>query len=387
MELALCDLAKRVKELKQWRDAGDPQFAVQEKKLPGFLHGAVKGLMWIHNKRILHRDIKPENVLIFETSNGEIAKLGDFGISRKLSETSTGTNSAGRGTSDWMAPEALQAMNNAETFFSTRNIDIFSLGMTSHYAISLGSHPFKYKSRFGIFIMTNIMQKSVQPTNLSYPHLEADHLFQWMMQKDAQKRPKILVVSHHPFFWNWKQKKDFLLKVAMCFDSKKDSTLLQIRKEVDLNYKVIITKLTSVQSNWLKRLGPRLESLLSQRQHSKGTKKYDGDSIMMLVELFRDKYMHCTDMVDELTTSDLYFGENGSFSEKKYVNYFLNTFPELVIILFCLLADRKKELVVLKNKYYSHFNTVPPIVPVHHYYIHDNHVVISDSPVENLMLI
>ncbi|ODM90359.1 Serine/threonine-protein kinase/endoribonuclease IRE2 [Orchesella cincta] len=190
MELALCDLAKRVKELKQWRDAKDPQFVEQEKKLPRFLHGAVKGLMWIHNKRILHRDIKPENVLIFETSNGEIAKLGDFGISRKLSETSTGTNSVGRGTSDWMAPEALQAMNNEETFFSTRNIDIFSLGMTSHYAISLGSHPFKFKSRFGIFIMTNIMQKSVQPTNLNYPHLDADHLFQWMMQKEEKQATK-----------------------------------------------------------------------------------------------------------------------------------------------------------------------------------------------------
>ncbi|ODM88085.1 putative serine/threonine-protein kinase fhkE [Orchesella cincta] len=68
--------------------------------MKGFIRDAAKGLKWIHDSGILHRDIKPENVLIFETCGGtnEIAKLTDFGVSRKLSGVATGTNSCGRGT-------------------------------------------------------------------------------------------------------------------------------------------------------------------------------------------------------------------------------------------------------------------------------------------------
>ncbi|CAL8135732.1 unnamed protein product [Orchesella dallaii] len=363
MELALCDLGSRVKHVKQLRDSNDGQFIVQQNKLPNFIYGASKGLHWIHKSRILHRDVKPGNVLIFKTSSGEeIAKLGDFGMSRKLSETSTGTNSAGRGTSDWMAPEALQAMNEDEPFYSTRCIDIFSLGMTSHYALSLGIHPFEYKSQFGRFIMTNILQDSVPPSKLDHPHYEADHLFQWMMNKEPSKRPKIIEVLHHPFFWSVKQKREFLVDLARCFDSKTDVDLGAIRKEVDEIYKKNLVDLKVPKSgNWLQKMGSKLETLFAKRKSSKGTKKYNGDSVMMLVELIRDKYMHFPDMVDELTKSDEYFGMGGSFSEEKFIYYFLTTFPELIIILFCSLFGKRKNphLNTLRYNFYAHFVTVP----------------------------
>ncbi|CAL8135716.1 unnamed protein product [Orchesella dallaii] len=221
MELALCDLGSRVKHVKQLRDNNDDQFMSEQNKLANFIYGASKGLHWFHKSRILQRDVKPGNILIFKTGSGqEIAKLGDFGMSRKLSEASTGTNSAGRGTSDWMAPEALHAMNFGETFYSTRCIDIFSLGVTSHYALSLGTHPFEYKSQFGRLIMMNILQDSVPASKLDHPHYKADHLFQWMMNKEPSKRPKIIEVLHHPFFRSSKQKREFLVDLARCFDSK-----------------------------------------------------------------------------------------------------------------------------------------------------------------------
>ncbi|ODM91497.1 Mitogen-activated protein kinase 15 [Orchesella cincta] len=70
----------------------DPVGAKRElQNLPKFIHDVAKGLKWIHDSQILHRDIKPENILIVMKANGsEIAKIGDFGVSRKLSTMSTG---------------------------------------------------------------------------------------------------------------------------------------------------------------------------------------------------------------------------------------------------------------------------------------------------------
>ena len=36
---------------------------------------------YIHNLDIVHRDIKPENILIKNTNDLSIIKLGDFGLS------------------------------------------------------------------------------------------------------------------------------------------------------------------------------------------------------------------------------------------------------------------------------------------------------------------
>ena len=47
----------------------------------------VLSLKDIHNEKIMHRDIKSENVFIQE---GNIAKIGDFGISKIKKEQSIG---------------------------------------------------------------------------------------------------------------------------------------------------------------------------------------------------------------------------------------------------------------------------------------------------------
>ncbi|CAL8135683.1 unnamed protein product [Orchesella dallaii] len=234
--------------------------------------------------------------------------------------------------------------------------------MMSHFTLSLGAHPFEYISKFGKFIMTNILQDSVLPLKLGHPHYEADHLFQWMMSKNASKRPKIIEVLDHPFFWSLRRKTKFLVDLARCFDPKKEGDLRAISKEVDKFYKKSLVALAVEEpSNWLQRMGSKLEPLLAKRKFSKGTKNYDGDSVMMLVELIRDKFMHYRDVVDELSTSDEYFGEDGVFSDDKFINFFLTAFPELIIILFCSLGEKRKDKYVnkLRNKYYAQIIAVP----------------------------
>nr|ODN91137.1 STE/STE7/MKK protein kinase [Cryptococcus depauperatus CBS 7841] len=80
----------------------------------------LKGLDYLHQRRIIHRDIKPSNILI--TRDGAI-KLCDFGVSGELVESLAGTFT---GTSFYMAPERIQ--NKPYSI----KADVWSLGMSLH---------------------------------------------------------------------------------------------------------------------------------------------------------------------------------------------------------------------------------------------------------------
>jgi serine/threonine protein kinase len=81
-------------------------------------------LSYAHGKNYIHRDIKPENILIqkneFEGKVVEVAKLSDFGISKKADELPL-TDYVG--TRWYRAPELLIKMKNY-----SKNVDVFSLG-------------------------------------------------------------------------------------------------------------------------------------------------------------------------------------------------------------------------------------------------------------------
>ena len=57
----------------------NPEKGLSPSLLKNYLYQILKGIAYMHKKKILHRDIKPENILM--TSNG-VAKIADFGLSR-----------------------------------------------------------------------------------------------------------------------------------------------------------------------------------------------------------------------------------------------------------------------------------------------------------------
>ena len=61
------------------------------------------GLKFMHNRDIGHRDIKPANVLV---KDDQCLKLADFGLSRQLTDSTSGESATGGvGSVLWMAPE------------------------------------------------------------------------------------------------------------------------------------------------------------------------------------------------------------------------------------------------------------------------------------------
>jgi tRNA A-37 threonylcarbamoyl transferase component Bud32 len=76
-----------------------------------------RGVHALHERSLIHFDIKPANVFL----RGGIARIGDYGLSRLLTE-SRNTLSFGRGTPYYMAPELARLKGDHRS-------DIYSLGV------------------------------------------------------------------------------------------------------------------------------------------------------------------------------------------------------------------------------------------------------------------
>ena len=83
-------------------------------------------------QKIIHRDIKPANIMVHEGTGS--FKLGDFGIARKLENTTGGMTVAG--ARNYIAPEVI-----SEQKYDHR-VDLYSLGLVLYRALNRNRMPF-----------------------------------------------------------------------------------------------------------------------------------------------------------------------------------------------------------------------------------------------------
>lgn len=96
-----------------------------------------RALSICHSRSIVHRDIKPEN--IFVNAYGDY-KLGDFGVSRSLEQSTYGFTRTG--TYLFMAPEVYNNQACHADMEAAAKIDIYSLGMTLYTLLNNMRVPF-----------------------------------------------------------------------------------------------------------------------------------------------------------------------------------------------------------------------------------------------------
>ena len=91
----------------------------------------VNGMRDINNK-LIHRDIKLENILVKDG----IIKIGDFGISKNISDATRTVTFKGFGSAPYLAPERWRGEKN------TIKIDIYAMGMVFYQIATLLNYPY-----------------------------------------------------------------------------------------------------------------------------------------------------------------------------------------------------------------------------------------------------
>lgn len=146
-------------------------------------------LDYAHGKQIVHRDIKPSNVVLLrDESDGPYkAKLVDFGIAKSIAQTGpqlTQTEMV-MGSVFYLSPGQFQGRS------ADAQSDIYSLGCT-FFEVLTGKRAFEGDTAFEtISKHCNESAPTVKATNAeaNIPD-DLEYLLQWMLQKDADKRPK-----------------------------------------------------------------------------------------------------------------------------------------------------------------------------------------------------
>jgi eukaryotic-like serine/threonine-protein kinase len=82
------------------------------------------------NQKVVHRDIKPDNILI----EGSVLKIGDFGISKFVDESTRLHTFKGGQHIAYMAPEGWEGLAN------TFKLDVYSVGLVFYQILTL-KHP------------------------------------------------------------------------------------------------------------------------------------------------------------------------------------------------------------------------------------------------------
>ncbi|XP_075598018.1 serine/threonine-protein kinase Nek5 isoform X1 [Balearica regulorum gibbericeps] len=144
------------------------------------------GLKHIHDKKILHRDVKAQN--IFLSNNGEVAKLGDFGIARQLNSTMEFAHTC-VGTPYYLSPEICEnrPYNN--------KTDIWSLGCVLYELCAL-KHPFEGNSLHQLVL--KICRGRFHPVSPNYSY-DLRILISQLFKISPRDRPSINSILRKPF--------------------------------------------------------------------------------------------------------------------------------------------------------------------------------------------
>jgi serine/threonine protein kinase len=110
----------------------DPKFFINNPQYFWFVVVSIlRGLAYLHSKKIAHMDIKPQNVYLVLDKQGNIigVKLIDFGLSMEIDDTTK----CFKGTHVFMAPEFFHRSTNIDCKVDIWSLAIMAFGMIREY--------------------------------------------------------------------------------------------------------------------------------------------------------------------------------------------------------------------------------------------------------------
>lgn len=143
------------------------------------LIGIAEGVNYLHSMNIIHRDIKPENILV---SEGEVAKIADFGLAME-NKNNTVTTKSISGSPSYLAPEVIIEKTYSEV------TDIYSFGITA-YELLAGRPPYEGRTDQEILekhVDQSFLPKPIHETNPAVSE-NLERIIMKLLEKNPQQR-------------------------------------------------------------------------------------------------------------------------------------------------------------------------------------------------------
>lgn len=169
---------------------------IRESMLKKLARDIFRGVCFIHEEGIIHRDIKPANILV--NAKG-VAKLADFGCSKKISEVSSATNHL-LGTPVYMSPEFIKGVMH-------KKADIWAAGCTL-FELATGCLPWHHtRIRDHLPLMFHITTTSESPLVLpkSFDRTFSEEFADFLercFERSLDRRPDARQLLDHPWLTN-----------------------------------------------------------------------------------------------------------------------------------------------------------------------------------------
>lgn len=177
----------------EYANAGDITLLFKKaskEQLRNIISDILKGLKFLHENDVAHRDMKPKNLLLHKDGDRLMAKIADFGISKRLGFDDNSASTQLLGSVEYMAPEQFDPKKYGQNGEITTNIDLWSIGIII-YELFTQSTPFGNRST-GLSneqILNNILFKDIV---IEYGKLEEPFrsMVARCLVKDSNKRVK-----------------------------------------------------------------------------------------------------------------------------------------------------------------------------------------------------
>jgi len=194
----------------------------------------------------------------------------------------------------------------------TQTVDIFSLGCVFHYVLVPGEHPFgQWFER-----EANIMTGKLDLSHLQHVP-DALDLLTRMLRTDPHTRPSSAQVCHHPFFWSYAKRLDFLTELSDRLEHEPADSPVVLAIERNASA-VLGGRVGGRGTCWDKRLDAVVMVDMSKYR------KYDTTSVRDLLRVVRNKRHHFHELGEAAK------GLLGPVPTG-FVSYFEDRFPELLL--------------------------------------------------------
>jgi hypothetical protein len=130
-----------------------------------------RGVAYLHDRGVVHRDLKPANIFI---EHGQL-KIGDYGLSRRMSGSERGEITRGVGTPHYMAPEIKNGNYG-------RSIDVYACGVIL-FEMYTGHPPFDGETPAEV-----LMKHQLDTPNLRKVPDTIRPILERALEKDPSKR-------------------------------------------------------------------------------------------------------------------------------------------------------------------------------------------------------